>query len=80
MFAADPVTGLSMGLSHFTHPMDNMPYEVINTDGSTREFSTNFSPFDLPAAHIYKIGLDGLVHEIEAMGFWAPYDSPTGWE
>ena len=32
------------------------------------------------AAHIYKIGADGLVHEIEAMGFWTPYDSPTGWE
>lgn len=80
MFAADPVTGLSMGFSHFTHPMDNMPYEVINTDGSTRDYEMSFSPFDLPAAHVYKIGADGLVHEIEAMGFWAPYNSPTGWE
>ncbi len=35
---------------------------------------------DLPAAHIYKIGPDGLMHEIEAMGFQAPYNSPTGWE
>ncbi len=31
-----------------------------------------FAPFDLPAAHIFKIGADGQVHEIEAMGFTAP--------
>jgi hypothetical protein len=34
----------------------------------------------LPAAHIFKIGADGKVHEIEAMGFTAPLNSPTGWE
>src|SRR5690606_7788151 len=28
VFAADPQTGLVMGLSHFRHPMDNLPYEV----------------------------------------------------
>jgi hypothetical protein len=26
VFAADPVTGLVMGLSHFRHPMTNLPY------------------------------------------------------
>lgn len=26
------------------------------------------------------IAADGLVHDIEAVGFVAPYDSPTGWE
>jgi hypothetical protein len=39
-----------------------------------------FDPFDLPAAHIFKVGADGKVHEIEAMGFLAPLDSPSGWE
>jgi hypothetical protein len=34
----------------------------------------------LPAAHIFKIGADGKVHEIEAVGFTAPLNSPTGWE
>jgi hypothetical protein len=34
----------------------------------------------MPAAHVFKVGADGLVHEIEAVGFVAPYDSPTGWE
>jgi hypothetical protein len=83
VFAADPVTGLVMGLSHFRHPMDNLPYMVKNTDGSTSERTSktmNFAPFDLPAAHIFKIGPDGMMHEIEAMGFTAPYNSPTGWE
>lgn len=39
----------------------------------------NFNPFDLPAMHIYKIW-GGQIHEIEAMGFTAPYNAPTGWE
>jgi hypothetical protein len=83
VFAADPQTGLVMGLSHFRHPMDNLPYLVKNLDGTTSERNKKnmtFAPFDLPAAHIFKIGADGLVHEIEAMGFTAPYNSPTGWE
>lgn len=83
VFAADPQTGLVMGLSHFRHPMDNLPYLVTAMDGSTIERNKDnmsFAPFDLPAAHIYKIGPDGLMHEIEAMGFTAPYNSPTGWE
>jgi hypothetical protein len=83
LIAADPVTGLSMGFSHFRHPMTNLPYQVIHTDGSTSERNTEnfrFNPFDMPAAHIFKIGADGLVHEIEAVGFVAPPNSPTGWE
>ncbi|MEJ0007612.1 MAG: hypothetical protein WDM77_14915 [Steroidobacteraceae bacterium] len=34
-------------------------------------------PFDLPAAHIFKIS-GGKIHQIEAMGFLAPYNSPSG--
>jgi len=83
LIAADPVTGLSMGFSHFRHPLDNLPYQVTHTDGSTSERNKEnmrFDPFDMPAAHIFKIGADGLVHEIEAVGFVAPLNSPTGWE
>jgi len=83
MIAADPVTGLAMGLSHFHHPMTNLPYQVIHSDGSTSERNKQnmpFEPFDMPAAHIFKISSDGAVHEIEAAGFKAPYNSPTGWE
>jgi hypothetical protein len=80
VFAADPQTGLVMGLSHFRHPMDNVPYKIKALDGTLIDSNMNFAPFDLPAAHIFKIGADGLVHEIEAMGFSAPNNSPTGWE
>ena len=83
VFAADPVTGLVMGLSHFRHPMDFEPYEVTALDGSKILYDKSrfpFEPFDLPAAHIFKVGADGKVHEIEAMGFQAPLNSPTGWE
>ncbi|MBN9505861.1 MAG: hypothetical protein J0I69_07515 [Altererythrobacter sp.] len=84
VFAADPQTGLVMGLSHFHHPMDFAPYEVTALDGTkimyTRDNQMKFDPFDLPAAHIFKIGADGKVHEIEAMGFMAPLNSPSGWE
>jgi len=45
-----------------------------------RDEEMTFDPFDLPAAHIFKVGPDGKIREIEAMGFVAPYNSPTGWE
>ena len=83
VFAADPQTGLVMGLSHFRHPMTNLPYKVKALDGSEierNEKNMPFAPFDLPAAHIFKVGPDGQIHEIEAMGFTAPLNSPTGWE
>jgi hypothetical protein len=82
VFAADPVTGLVMGLSQFHHPMDFQPYPVKALDGSTIMYDKSrfpFKPFDLPAAHIFKIGADGKVHEIEAMGFLAPLNAPSGW-
>ncbi len=79
VFAADPVTGLAMGLSIFRHPMDNVPYEVILADGTTTMHAPAFAPFDLPAAHIWKIGPDRRILQIEAMGFRAPYGSPAGW-
>ena len=83
MIAADPVTGLAMGLSHFRHPFTNLPYLVKHIDGSTSERNAEnmpYKPFDMPAAHIFKIGPEGQVHEIEAVGFTTGYNSPTGWE
>ncbi len=83
MIAADPVTGLSMGFSHFRHPMTNLPYMVTNSDGSTSERNRENlpnDPFDMPAAHIFKIGPDGKMYEIEAVGVTTAYNSPTGWE
>jgi len=86
VFAADPQTGLVMGLSQFHHPMDFTSYPVKAADGTITQTKRdegmfkNLTPFDLPAAHIFKVGADGKVHEIEAMGFTAPIDAPSGWE
>ena len=86
VFAADPQTGLVMGLSQFHHPMNFPPYQVTALDGTkvtdstTTGFFKGLKPFDLPAAHIFKVGADGKVHEIEAMGFLAPLNSPSGWD
>ena len=82
MIAADPVTGLVIGFSHLRHPFDNLPYNVKHVNGMMTERNAqnmNYKPFDMPAAHIFKVGADGKVHEIEALGFTAPLNSPTGW-
>jgi hypothetical protein len=75
---ADEQTGLALGFSHFHHEMKAKEYKILN-DPSREVSKMDFNPFDLPAMHIYKIW-GGQIHEIEAMGFMAPYNSPTGWE
>ncbi len=71
------VTGLAFGLSHFHHSMKNHVFPIKGVPGVTQR-EVNHAPFDLPAAHIFKIS-DGKIHQIEAMGFLAPYNSPSGW-
>ncbi len=81
--AADPVTGLAIGFSQFRHPFDNLPYMVQHVNGMYTERNAKnmpYKPFDMPAAHIFKIGADHKVHEIEAVGAVEPFMSPTGWE
>jgi hypothetical protein len=75
---ADPETGLVFGLSQFRQPMKEKTIKIVGVPGVT-EMPMNFKPFDLPAAHIFKV-YGGKLHEIEAMGFMRPYNSPTGWE
>ena len=75
---ADPETGLVFGLSQFRHPMKEKSLTITGVPGVT-SIPMNFNPFDLPAAHIFKV-FDGKMHQIEAMGFTMPYDSKTGWE
>jgi hypothetical protein len=78
VWIADPETGLVFGLSQFRHPMVEKSLKIVGVPG-VDSVPMNFKPFDLPAAHIFKIS-GGKMHEIEAMGFMAPYDSKTGWE
>jgi len=79
VFAADPVQGLVMGLSHFRQSMSRGPLEMIAADGSRLLWEEAREPYDLPAAHIFKIN-NGEIHEIEAVGIFVPYQSATGWE
>jgi hypothetical protein len=75
---ADPETGLVFGLSQFRQPMKEKTLKIVGVPG-VDHVDMNFKPFDLPAAHIFKIR-NGRIHEIEAMGFLMPYNSKTGWE
>ena len=75
--AVDPYTGLAFGLSHFHHSMKNHVFPIKGVPGVTQRTVAN-PAFDLPAAHIFKIS-GGKIHQIEAMGFLAPYNSPSGW-
>lgn len=75
---ADPQTGLVLGLSQFRQPMKTNVYKLTGVPGF-KTTTINVKPFDLPAAHVFKV-YGGKIHQIEAMGFTAPYDSKTGWE
>ena len=82
VFAADPQTGLAMGFSVLRHPMDFAPYPVKSIDGTVTMYSKErlgYAPWDNVAAHIWKIGPDRKMHEIEAMGFRAPSGTELGW-
>jgi hypothetical protein len=79
VFAVDPVQGLAMGLSHFRQSMARGPHLMIAADGSEVMWEEKREPYDLPAAHIFKI-TDGQIHEVEAVGIFVPYGAPAGWE
>jgi hypothetical protein len=77
--AVDPVQGLAMGFSHFRQSMKLGPQKLIAADGTQTLWEEKRDPYDLPAAHIFKI-TGGQIHEVEAIGIFIPYNSPTGWE
>jgi hypothetical protein len=79
VFAIDPVQGLAMGLSHFRQSMSRGPHRMIAANGSEVMWDEQREPYDLPAAHIFRI-TDGQIHEVEAVGIFIPFGSPTGWE
>jgi hypothetical protein len=75
VFAVDPVQGLVMGLSHFRQSMTRGPHLLVAADGSRTMWDEKRDPYDLPAAHIFKIA-GGMIHEVEAIGIFVPYGSP----
>jgi hypothetical protein len=78
VWIADEVTGLAFGISQFRQSMQDKTMDVYATNGRLTEREVDFSPFDLPAMHVFKIR-GGKIHEIEAMGFMTPYLSENGW-
>ncbi|MGD1212688.1 MAG: hypothetical protein ABR973_15190 [Candidatus Acidiferrales bacterium] len=78
VWIADPETGLVFGLSQFRHPMEEKFVKIVGVK-DVDHVDMNFKPFDLPAAHIFKVS-GGKIHEIEAVGTTMPYNSKTGWE
>jgi hypothetical protein len=78
MTIADPVTGTVFGLSQFRHSMQEKTFPITGVDGLA-ENTVDFEPFDLAAAHVVKVGPEGMIHEIEAVGAMLPYGSRTGW-
>jgi hypothetical protein len=78
VWIADVDTGLVFGLSQFRHPMEEKSLKIVGVPG-VESVDMPFKPFDLPAAHIFKVR-GGKIHEIEALGFTMPYNSKTGWE
>ncbi len=52
--------------------------QITGVPGIT-ERENNWGPFDLPAAHIFKIR-DNQIFDIEAIGYIAPHGIQNGWE
>jgi hypothetical protein len=75
VWVADEETGLVYGLSHFRHAMEKTDWPTFGVPGVPSR-KIDYKPFDLPAVHVFKIW-GGQIHEIEAIGFLAPYNSPT---
>jgi hypothetical protein len=77
LLAVDQEMGLVFAYSMFVHSGEPAVMEIRGVPGITERVNA-WGPFNLPAAHIFKIR-NGLIHEIEAMGYVAPYGTTNGW-
>jgi hypothetical protein len=76
--AVDEEMGLVFVYSIFRHDGEPKVMEIKGVPGIT-ERANNWGPFDLPAAHIFKIE-NGEITDIEAMGYIAEHGISNGWE
>jgi hypothetical protein len=76
--ALDEEMGLVFVFSIFVHDGEPRVMEIKGVPGVT-ERENNWGPFDLPAAHIFKIK-NGQIFDIEAMGYIAEHGIKNGWE
>ncbi|HSW38533.1 MAG TPA: hypothetical protein VLL97_03480 [Acidobacteriota bacterium] len=78
LLAMDEEKGLVFAFSIFRHDGEPKVMKIKGVPGITERPNT-WGPFDLPAAHIYKIR-NGKIHEIEAVGYMAEHGIKSGWE
>ncbi len=78
IFAVDEEKGLVFVFSIFRHNGEPKVMKITGVPGIT-EFKNQWGPFELPAAHVFKIR-NGKIYEIEAIGyFYAGIGLTTGW-
>lgn len=67
-----------LAYSIFVHDGEPKVMKIIGVPGIT-ERPNRYGPFDLPAAHVFKIR-KGKIYEIEAIGYVARHGIRSGWE
>jgi hypothetical protein len=78
VFAVDKEMGLVFAYSIFRHEGKPEVLKITGVPGITAR-KNSYGPFDLPAAHIFKIR-NGKIYEIEAIGYVAKHGINSGWE
>lgn len=79
VFAVDEEKGLVFVFSIFRHSGEPKVMKITGVPGIT-ELDNEWGPFELPAAHIFKIR-SGRIYEIEAIGYYSEGTGlTTGWE
>jgi hypothetical protein len=76
LLAVDEEMGLVFAYSIFVHNGEPKTMKIKGVPGIT-ERENNWGPFDLPAAHIFKIRC-GKIYEIEAIGYVANHGIKNG--
>ena len=76
--AVDEEMGLVFAYSIFVHDGEPKVMKITGVPGITERIN-NWGPFDLPAAHVFKIR-NGMIYEIEAIGYVAEHGIKNGWE
>lgn len=78
ILAVDKEKGLVFAFSIFRHNGTPKIMTIKGVPGVTERKNT-WGPFDLPAAHIFKIR-NGKIYEIEAIGYMDKHGITNGWE
>jgi hypothetical protein len=77
VLAMDEEMGLVFAFSIFRHDGEPKVMTIKNVPGVTTR-DNKYGPFDLPAAHVFKIR-QGKIYEIEAIGYLAKHGVTNGW-